>query len=67
MHQPPYGGKRKTIAEIPGSPDDKKFHSCMTLFDAVSKQEIIAEAIAALYSDGKDRASLAILEKHNHS
>jgi hypothetical protein len=33
----------------------------MTLFDAVSKQEIFAEAIAAFYPDGKDRATLEIL------
>jgi uncharacterized protein (DUF1810 family) len=39
----------KTITDILGSPDDMK---CMTLFDAVSKQEIIAEAIAAFYPDG---------------
>jgi hypothetical protein len=29
---------------------------------AVSKQEIFAEAIAAFYPDGKDRATLEILE-----
>jgi uncharacterized protein (DUF1810 family) len=34
----------------------------MTLFDAVSKQKIFAEAIAAFYPDGRDRATLAILE-----
>jgi len=51
----------KTITEILGSPDDMKFRSCMTLFDAVSKQEIFAEAIAAFYPDGKDRATLEIL------
>ena len=52
----------KTITDILGSPDDMKFRSCMTLFDAVSKQEIFAEAIAAFYPDGKDRATLEILE-----
>jgi uncharacterized protein (DUF1810 family) len=39
-----------------------KFRSCMTLFDAVSKQEIFAEAIASFYPEGKDRATLVILE-----
>jgi uncharacterized protein (DUF1810 family) len=29
----------KTINDILGSPDDMKFRSSMTLFDAVSKQE----------------------------
>jgi uncharacterized protein (DUF1810 family) len=56
----------KPIIDILGSPDDMKFRSCMTLFDAVSKQEIFAEAIAAFYSDGKDRATLAILETNQH-
>jgi uncharacterized protein (DUF1810 family) len=54
--------KQKTITDILGSPDDMKFRSCMTLFDAVSKQEIFAEAIAAFYPDGKDHATLEILE-----
>jgi uncharacterized protein (DUF1810 family) len=56
----------KPITDILGSPDDIKFRSCMTLFDAVSKQEIFAEAIAAFYPDGKDRATLAILETNQH-
>jgi uncharacterized protein (DUF1810 family) len=56
----------KPITDILGSPDDMKFRSCMTLFDAVSKQEIFAEAIAAFYPDGKDRATLAILETNQH-
>jgi uncharacterized protein (DUF1810 family) len=34
----------------------------MTLFDTVSKREIFAEAIAAFYPDGKDRATLEILK-----
>jgi uncharacterized protein (DUF1810 family) len=56
----------KPITDVLGSPDDMKFRSCMTLFDAVSKQEIFAEAIAAFYPDGKDRATLAILETNQH-
>jgi uncharacterized protein (DUF1810 family) len=56
----------KPIIDILGSPDDMKFRSCMTLFDAVSKQEIFAEAIAAFYPDGKDRATLAILKTNQH-
>jgi hypothetical protein len=34
----------------------------MTLFDEASHQEIFAEAIGAFYPDGKDPATLAILE-----
>jgi uncharacterized protein (DUF1810 family) len=56
----------KTITDVLGSPDDMKFRSCMTLFDADSNQEIFAEAIAAFYPDGKDRATLAILETNQH-
>jgi uncharacterized protein (DUF1810 family) len=56
----------KPMTDILGSPDDMKFRSCMTLFDAVSKQEIFAEAIAAFYPHGKDRATLAILEMNQH-
>jgi uncharacterized protein (DUF1810 family) len=56
----------KTITEILGSPDDMKFRSCMTLFDAVSKQDIFAQAIATFYPGGKDRATLKILEADDH-
>ena len=50
-----------TITDILGSPDDIKFRSCMTLFDAVSQHGVFSEALAAFYSDGKDPATLAIL------
>ena len=39
----------------------------MTLFDAVSKQEIFAQAIAAFYPDRQDRATLEILQRHAQS
>ena len=52
----------KPVTDILGSPDDMKSRSCITLFDAVSKQEIFAEAIATFYPEGKDRATLEILE-----
>jgi uncharacterized protein (DUF1810 family) len=51
----------KTINDILGSPDDMKFRSSMTLFDAVSKQETFAEAIGTFYPEGKDPATLDIL------
>jgi uncharacterized protein (DUF1810 family) len=54
----------KTITDILGSPDDMKFRSCMTPFDAVSKREIFAEAVATFYPEGKDRATLEILKTH---
>jgi uncharacterized protein (DUF1810 family) len=55
------GASEKTINDILGSPDDMKFRSSMTLFDAVSKQEIFAEAIATFYPAGKDPATIEIL------
>jgi uncharacterized protein (DUF1810 family) len=51
----------RPINAILGSRDDIKFQSSMTLFDAVSKQEIFAEAIGTFYLDGKDSAMLRIL------
>jgi hypothetical protein len=35
----------------------------MTLFDAVSKQPIFHDAILAFYPEGKDPATLAILQR----
>ena len=51
----------RTIGDILGSPDDMKFRSSMTLFDAVSKQEIFAKTIATFYPAGKDSATIEIL------
>jgi uncharacterized protein (DUF1810 family) len=51
----------RTIIDIMGSPDDLKFRSSMTLFDAVSNQPVFAEAIVTFYPDGKDAATLDIL------
>jgi uncharacterized protein (DUF1810 family) len=51
----------KSITDILGSPDDMKFRSSMTLFDAVSTQATFRDAIAAFYPDGKDPATLSIL------
>ena len=51
----------RTIDDILGSPDDMKFRSSMTLFDAVSKQKIFAQAIDAFYPAGKDPATIDIL------
>ena len=53
----------KSIYAILGSPDDLKFRSSMTLFDAVSNNAIFSEAIAKYYADDKDPATLAILAR----
>ena len=55
------GASERTINDILGSPDDMKFRSSMTLFDAVSKQEIFAKTIATFYPAGKDSATIEIL------
>ena len=52
----------RSITDILGSPDDMKFRSSMTLFDAVSTQATFRYAIAAFYPDGKDPATLSILK-----
>jgi uncharacterized protein (DUF1810 family) len=54
---------RKSINDILGSPDDLKFRSSMTLFDAISAHEIFAEAISIFYPEGRDPATLAILQR----
>jgi uncharacterized protein (DUF1810 family) len=53
----------KTIHDILGSPDDMKFRSSMTLFDAASAIPIFSEALAKYYPDGKDATTLDILSK----
>jgi uncharacterized protein (DUF1810 family) len=52
----------RSIAAILGSPDDVKFRSSMTLFDAVSQHEIFAEAIGMFYAEDRDSATLDVLQ-----
>jgi uncharacterized protein (DUF1810 family) len=52
----------RSITDILGSPDDMKFRSSMTLFDAASTQPIFSDAIEAFYAEGKDPATLSILK-----
>jgi uncharacterized protein (DUF1810 family) len=52
----------KSITDILGSPDDMKFRSSMTLFDAVSTLATFSDAIAAFSQDGRDPATLSILK-----
>ncbi|CCE08257.1 conserved hypothetical protein [Bradyrhizobium sp. STM 3843] len=51
----------KSIHTILGSPDDMKFRSSMTLFDAVSDQPLFAQALDKYYEGEKDQATLDIL------
>ena len=53
----------RTILELLGSPDDLKFHSSMTLFNAVSSDPEFAEAIAKFYGGKRDQRTLDLLSR----
>jgi uncharacterized protein (DUF1810 family) len=53
----------RTILEIVGSPDDLKFHSSMTLFNAVSSDPEFAAAIAKFYARKPDQRTLDLLDQ----
>jgi uncharacterized protein (DUF1810 family) len=54
----------RTVSEIFGYPDDLKFHSCMTLFANVTKDnEVFIEDLDKYYSGERDRATLEMLAK----
>ncbi len=52
------GVQGKSAHQIFGSPDDLKFRSSMTLFDAVAPREVFAEALARYYDGEPDPATL---------
>ena len=51
----------RTTHEIFGSPDDLKFRSSMTLFDAVAPDNIFADTLKKYFSSERDAATLAKL------
>lgn len=52
----------RTAYDIFGAPDDMKFHSSMTLFDAVSSADnIFSSALARYFGDARDTATLTLL------
>jgi len=53
----------RTIREILGSPDDLKFHSSMTLFNAVSSDPEFAAAISKFYTGKRDQRTLDLLSR----
>ena len=55
--------KSRTILQIFGSPDDMKFNSSMTLFEAISGDPRFAAALDQFYAGRRDRATLDILAK----
>jgi uncharacterized protein (DUF1810 family) len=44
-----------------GDIDAMKFRSCLTLFDAVSTEPLLSQALDAFYAGERDAASLALL------
>jgi uncharacterized protein (DUF1810 family) len=52
---------------ILGSPDDMKFRSCLTLFEAAAShpgdRELFSEALAAFYGGEPDKRTIALLRQ----
>jgi uncharacterized protein (DUF1810 family) len=53
--------KQRSINAILGAPDDVKFRSSMTLFDAASDEAIFGQALARYFAGERDGATLDIL------
>jgi len=53
----------KSAHEIFGSPDDMKFHSSMTLFDAVDGGDLYGKALDRFYGGKRDTATVDILQQ----
>jgi uncharacterized protein (DUF1810 family) len=52
----------KSAHDILGSPDDMKFHSCMTLFArAAPQEEIFTDALEMYFGGAEDQATVARL------
>ncbi|MBX3619766.1 MAG: DUF1810 domain-containing protein [Rhizobacter sp.] len=52
----------KTLHQVFGSPDDLKFCSCMTLFEAVARDEaVFAQALERCCGGERDARTLALL------
>ncbi len=51
----------RSAHEVFGSPDDLKFRSSMTLFDAVSPNDIFAAALRKYFNGARDAATLVKL------
>jgi predicted NUDIX family NTP pyrophosphohydrolase/uncharacterized protein (DUF1810 family) len=53
----------RTILEILGNPDDLKFHSSMTLFNAVSSDPEFVTALAKFFGGKPDQRTLGLLSR----
>ena len=59
------GSPDRLIGEILGSPDDLKFRSSMTLFEAVSGDPVFRNALDKFCAGESDPATLAILKQQS--
>ena len=59
--------RQRSITDILGQPDDIKFKSSMTLFHAVSRRPVFADAIARFFPEGPDSRTLEILKSVDRS
>ena len=57
--------QNRSLRDILGSPDDVKFRSCMTLFDAIQPSSIFAQALDRYCSGERDAATTAFLQRGN--
>ncbi|HEY8578018.1 MAG TPA: DUF1810 domain-containing protein [Devosia sp.] len=58
----PGGPAPRTLGQILGSPDDRKFHSSMTLFHAADPEDpVFREALRAFFDSREDQATLTLL------
>jgi len=53
----------RSLREILGTPDDLKFRSCMTLFEAVSGEALFADALQRCCGGARDARTLELLDR----
>lgn len=58
----PWAGRR-TAAQIFGSLDAMKLHSCLTLFDRVEEHACFARALVNFFGGARDERTLALLDR----
>ncbi|HEX4302993.1 MAG TPA: DUF1810 domain-containing protein [Rhizomicrobium sp.] len=49
----------RSVRQIFGSPDDMKFHSSMTLFDAAAAGDVFDAALAKYFGGARDKGTVA--------
>lgn len=54
----------KSAHDIFGSPDDMKFHSCLTLFAQVATEEVFRRALEKYFAGKEDAATLELIDRN---